>query len=187
MPEWFFRGGIAMWPLLVCSIAGVAIILERTWELRRSRIISPALVASIDKQPATREQMETLRLLSESDTTVLGQLIRAVFTHASLPKTENVEVMQSLARQIVGRMERGLTTLSLIAELGPLLGLLGTVIGMVKLFQDVAQKGLGDPAMISRGIYEALTATMTGLGIAIPALIAYMYLRRRIEVLVLEL
>ena len=187
MPEWFFRGGIAMWPLLVCSIAGVAIILERTWALRRGGIISPALVTAVDGQLQTREQMEALRLLSESDTTVLGQLIRAVFTHASLPKTENVEVMQSLARQIVGRMERGLTTLSLIAELGPLLGLLGTVIGMVKLFQDVAQKGLGDPAMISRGIYEALTATMTGLGIAIPALIAYMFLRRRIEVLVLEL
>ena len=187
MPEWFFRGGIAMWPLLICSIAGVAIILERTWALRRGSIISPALVAAVDKQLQTREQMEALRLLSESDTTVLGQLIRAVFAHASLPKTENVEVMQALARQVVGRMERGLTTLSLIAELGPLLGLLGTVIGMVQLFQDVAQKGLGDPAMISRGIYEALTATMTGLGIAIPALIAYMYLRRRIEVLVLEL
>ena len=184
MPEWFFRGGIAMWPLLVCSIAGVAIILERTWALQRRRVISPALAAAVDNQPMTSEQLQAL---SQVDTTVLGKLIQAVFAHASLPKTENVEAMQALARQVVGRMERGLTTLSLIAELGPLLGLLGTVIGMVKLFQDVAQKGLGDPAMISRGIYEALTATMTGLGIAIPALIAYMYLRRRIEVLVLEL
>lgn len=187
MPEWFFRGGIAMWPLLVCSIAGVAIILERTWALQRRNIISPALAAAIDAQPVTPEQTEKVRLMTTSDSTVLGKLIQAVFMHASLPKTENVEAMQALARQIVGRLERGLTTLSLIAELGPLLGLLGTVIGMVQLFQDVAKKGLGDPAMISRGIYEALTATMTGLGIAIPALIAYMYLRRRIEVLVLEL
>jgi biopolymer transport protein ExbB len=187
MPEWFFRGGIAMWPLLVCSIAGVAIILERTWALQRRRVISPALAAAIEKRPATPEQTEALRQLSKSDTTVLGRLVQAVFAHSSLPKTENAEAMQAFARQIVGRMERGLTTLSLIAELGPLLGLLGTVIGMVQLFEDVARKGLGDPAMISRGIYEALTATMTGLGIAIPALIAYMYLRRRIEVLVLEL
>ena len=187
MPEWFFRGGLAMWPLLVCSIAGLAIILERTWALQRRRIISPALAQAVEKRPATPEQTEAVRVLSESDTTVLGRLVQAVFAHASLPKTENVEAMQALARQIVGRMERGLTTLSLIAELGPLLGLLGTVIGMVKLFEDVAKKGLGDPTMISRGIYEALTATMTGLGIAIPALIAYMYLRRRIEVLVLEL
>jgi biopolymer transport protein ExbB len=187
MPEWFFRGGIAMWPLLVCSIAGLAIILERTWALQRRRIISPELAAAIERRPVTPEQTETVRVLSESDTTVLGRLVQAMFAHASLPKTENVEVMQALARQIVGRMERGLTTLSLIAELGPLLGLLGTVIGMVQLFEDVAKKGLGEPAMISRGIYEALTATMTGLSIAIPALIAYMYLRRRIEVLVLEL
>lgn len=187
MPEWFFRGGIAMWPLLVCSIAGVAIIMERTWALRRRCVISPALAAAIERRPVTPEQTEALRLLSESDTTVLGRLVQAAFAHASLPKPENVEAMQAFARQIVGRMERGLTTLSLIAELGPLLGLLGTVIGMVQLFEDVAKKGLGEPAMISRGIYEALTATMTGLGIAIPALIAYMYLRRRIEVLVLEL
>jgi len=187
MPEWFFRGGIAMWPLLVCSIAGVAIILERVWALQRRRIISPALAAAIQQRPSTPEQTEALRAMSETDTTVLGSLVQAVFAHASLPKTENVEVMQALARQIVGRMERGLTTLSLIAELGPLLGLLGTVIGMVNLFEDVARKGLGEPAMISRGIYEALTATMTGLSIAIPALIAYMYFRRRIEVLVLEL
>jgi len=187
MPEWFFRGGIAMWPLLVCSIAGVAIILERVWALQRRRIISPALAAAIQQRPASPEQTEALRVLSESDTTVLGNLVQAVFAHAALPKTENVEVMQALARQIVGRLERGLTTLSLIAELGPLLGLLGTVIGMVQLFEDVAKKGLGEPSMISRGIYEALTATMTGLSIAIPALIAYMYLRRRIEVLVLEL
>ena len=187
MPEWFFRGGLAMWPLLVCSIAGVTIILERTWALQRRRIISPALAGAIEKRPATFEQTETVRVVSESDTTVLGRLVQALFAHASLPKTENVEAMQALARQIVGRMERGLTTLSLIAELGPLLGLLGTVIGMVQLFEDVAKKGLGDPTMISRGIYEALTATMTGLGFAIPALIAYMYLRRRIEVLVLEL
>ena len=187
MPEWFFRGGIAMWPLLVCSIAGVAIILERIWALRRRRVISPTLAAVIEKRPVTPQQTEALRQLSESDTTVLVRLVQAAFAHSSLPKPENVEAMQAFARQIVGRMERGLTTLSLIAELGPLLGLLGTVIGMVQLFEDVAKKGLGDPAMISRGIYEALTATMTGLGIAIPALIAYMYLRRRIEVLVLEL
>jgi len=187
MPEWFVRGGIAMWPLLVCSIAGVAIILERLWALQRRRVISPVLAAAIERRPATAEQTDALRVLSETDETVLGSLVQAVFAHASLPKTENVEVLQSLARQIVGRMERGLTTLSLIAELGPLLGLLGTVIGMVQLFEDVAKKGLGEPAMISRGIYEALTATMTGLSIAIPALIAYMYLRRRIEVLVLEL
>jgi biopolymer transport protein ExbB len=187
MPEWFQRGGIAMWPLLVCSIAGVAIILERVWALQRKRIVSPSLAEALKKQPVSPENTEAVHELSARDESVLGKLLQAMFAHASLPKAENVEAMQALARQVVGRLERGLTTLSLIAELGPLLGLLGTVIGMVQLFNDVAQKGLGEPAQISKGIYEALTATMTGLSIAIPALIAYMYLRRRIEVLVLEL
>lgn len=176
-----------MWPLLVCSVAGVAIIIERTWALQRKRVIPPTLAETIEKQPASPELTQRVQALSGEGGSVLAQLVQTMFAHASLSKTENIEAMQSLARQIVGRMERGLTTLALIAELGPLLGLLGTVIGMVRLFEDVAQKGLGDPSQVSHGIYEALTATMTGLGIAIPALIAYMYLRRRIEVLVLEL
>lgn len=187
MPEWFLRGGLAMWPLLVCSVAGLAIIIERCWALQRKRVIPPVLAKAIEKQPASPELTQRVQTLSEKDDSVLGRLVQTMFAHATLPKNENIEAMQALARQIVGRMERGLTTLALIAELGPLLGLLGTVIGMVRLFEDVAQKGLGDPTQISRGIYEALTATMTGLGIAIPVLIAYMYLRRRIEVLVLEL
>jgi biopolymer transport protein ExbB len=176
-----------MWPLLVCSIVGVAIILERAWALRRARIISPTLAEVIESQPSTPDQIERLRQVSLEDKTVLGELTQVTFAHATLPKPENVEAVQSVARQIVGRLERGLTTLALIAELGPLLGLLGTVIGMVHLFNDVATKGLAEPAQVSKGIYEALTATMTGLGIAVPALVAYMYMRRRIEVLVLEL
>jgi biopolymer transport protein ExbB len=187
MPEWFLRGGLAMWPLLVCSVAGLTIILERVWALQRKRVIPPMLAEAIERQPVSPEATERVRALSDRDASVLAKLVQTMFAHATLPKNENIEAMQALARQIVGRMERGLTTLALIAELGPLLGLLGTVIGMVRLFEDVAQKGLGEPTQISRGIYEALTATMTGLGIAIPVLIAYMYLRRRIEVLVLEL
>ena len=187
MPEWFLRGGIAMWPLLVCSIAGVAIILERCWALQRRRVISPRLAQAIESQPSTPGEIEQVRQLCAADPTVLGELANVTFAHATLPKSENVEAVQSVARQVVSRLERGLTTLSLIAELGPLLGLLGTVIGMVHLFNDVAGRGLAEPAQVSKGIYEALTATMTGLGIAVPALVAYMYMRRRIEVLVLEL
>jgi biopolymer transport protein ExbB len=187
MPEWFVQNWIVMIPLIVCSVAGVAIIIDRIWALQRRRIFSPALVRAIEAQPISAEQLEQVRLLSQQDPTVLGQLVQVSFAHAALHKSENVEAMQSAARQILARLERGLTTLALIAELGPLLGLLGTVIGMVQLFTDVAAKGLGEPAAISHGIYMALTATMVGLGIAIPALSAYMFLRRRIEVLVLEL
>ncbi len=187
IPEWFHQGGVAMYPLLLCSVVGFAIIIERTWGLRRSRIIAPALEDMIDSTPATGDAHEKLKTLSANDTTVLGELFRAIFSHSTMAKHENVEAIQSIARQIVGRLERGLTTLSIIAEISPLLGLLGTCSGMVKLFVDVAQHGLGEPAQISRGIFEALIATVTGLAVAIPALVAYMYLRRRIELLVLEM
>lgn len=187
MPQWFIESWIVMVPLSVCSVVGLAIVLERVWALRRRRIVSPALAAAIQQRPNTTEKIEQVHSLTETDKSVLGELARVVFLHASLPKEQNLEAVQSAARQIMGRLDRGLTTLALIVELGPLLGLLGTVIGMVKLFTDVAQHGLGEPSQISAGIYQALTATMVGLGIAVPALVAVMYLRRRIELLVLEL
>ena len=187
IPEWFSQGGVAMYPLLLCSVVGLAIIMERAWALRRARIIAPALEQMIDNAPAAGSNLDSIKTHSAGDTTVLGELVRAIFTHAGMSKQENVEAVQSIARQIVGRLERGLTTLSIIAEISPLLGLLGTCSGMVKLFVDVSQHGLGEPAQISRGIFEALIATVTWLAVAIPALVAYMYLRRRIELLVLEM
>lgn len=187
MPEWFIKGGIVMWPLLICSVVGLAIILERVWALQRKRIISATVADAIVKQTPSADWTEKLRRLCEGDHSVLGQLAGATLAHATMHKAENVEAVQAMARQIVSRMQRGLTTLSLIVEISPLLGLLGTVIGMVRLFTDVAERGLGEPGAISQGIFEALITTVTGLAIAIPALVAYMYLHRRIETLVLEL
>ena len=187
MPEWFIKGGIAMWPLLVCSIAGVAIVLERVWALQRKRILPASLAETIERQGNAPDLKEKVKVLSETQRSVLGELVQIVLSHMSMAKHENVEAVQAAARQIGGRMERGLTSLALIAELGPLLGLLGTVHGMLRLFGDVATHGLSDPTMISQGIFEALHATFAGLSVAVPALIAYMYLRRRIDNLSLEL
>lgn len=187
MPEWFIKGGIAMWPIVVCSIVGVAFIIERVWALQRKRIFSPELVKAVTSDTALKESTQWIRSLAQADKTLLGELMRVTFSHATLTKQENAEAVAAAARQIHGRMERGLTSLALIAELGPLLGLLGTVRGMVRLFADVAAHGLADPGQISRGISEALYATFSGLSVAIPALIAYMFLRRRIDNLALEL
>jgi biopolymer transport protein ExbB len=187
MPEWFLKGGLVMWPLLACSIVAVAIILERIWALQRRRIISSSLVATIETTPTGNDHAAKIKTQSETDSSVLGELVSITFKHATVSKAENVEAVQAAARQTVGRLERGLTTLSLIVEISPLLGLLGTVLGMVRLFTDVAEMGLGDPKAIASGIFEALITTVAGLAVAIPALIAFMYLRRRIETLALEL
>lgn len=186
MPEWFVKGGIVMWPLLVCSIAALAIVIERVWALQRPRIISPTLVAEIHRQPRQPDMTERVRAHSQTDQSVLGELGRVTFAHSWLPKAENVEAVQASARQISSRLERGLTTLALVVELGPLLGLLGAVSGMVHVFGDVARHGLTDPALISKGISEALVATFTGLAVSIPTLVAYMYLRKRVDNLLLE-
>jgi biopolymer transport protein ExbB len=187
MPEWFVKGGVVMWPLLVCSVAALAIILERTWALQRKRIIAADLVAEIQRQPRSADLTDKVRLLAQQDATVLGELARTALSHAWLTKSENVEAVQAMARQQMARLERGLTTLALVVELGPLLGLLGAVSGMVRVFGDVAKHGISDPQLISGGISEALIATFTGLAISIPALVAYMYLRRRIDILALEI
>lgn len=187
MPEWFVKGGIVMWPLLVCSIAAVAIIIERIWALQRKRIISAHVTEELQRQPRAADQTERVKAACQHSDTVLAEMMRVTFAHAWLPKTENVEAVQAVARQILSRLERGLTTLALVVELGPLLGLLGAVSGMVRVFGDVAKHGLADPVRISAGISEALVATFTGLAVSIPALVAYMYLRRRIDNLALEM
>jgi len=187
MPEWFIKGGLAMWPLLACSVAGLAIVLERVRALQRQRILPAMLVDTIETQGAAADFKQKVKVLSEANHSVLSELVQIVLGHTTMAKHENVEAVQAAARQIGGRMERGLTSLALIAELGPLLGLLGTVHGMLRLFGDVATHGMSDPTMISHGIFEALHATFAGLAVAVPALIAYMFLRRRIDNLSLEL
>lgn len=187
MPDWFLKGGMVMWPLLVCSVVALAIVLERIWALQRRRIVPAKLTQTIENSPRNGEANDEIKKQAHQDNTVLGELARITFGHAALSKVENVEAVQAAARQIVSRLERGLTTLSLVVEISPLLGLLGTVMGMVRLFTDVAELGLGDPKSIAVGIFEALITTVAGLAIAIPALIAFMYLRRRIETLALEL
>jgi biopolymer transport protein ExbB len=187
IPDWFYHGGVVMYPLALCSVAGVAFVLERIWALQRRQVMPPPLTELINGQlsePATREQ---LKQRAANDRSVLAELIRTVLGHASLAKHENIEAVQAVARQMVGRLERGLTTLALIVELGPLLGLLGAVSGMVHVFGEVALHGLRDPALISKGISEALIATFAGLAVAILALVPHMYLRRRVENLTLEL
>jgi biopolymer transport protein ExbB len=187
IPDWFWKGGVVMWPLLACSVAAVAVVLERMWALRRRRVLSRPLLSALQAPSGAAAERTQLRERVAADPSVLGELARVAFDHAELPKAENLEAVQAAARQVASRLERGLTTLALVVELGPLLGLLGAVAGMVRVFGDVARHGLADPIQISGGISEALIATFTGLSVAIPALVAYMYLRRRVDNLALDL
>ena len=106
MPEWFAKGGIVMWPLLICSIAAVAIIIERVWALQRKRIISQRVTEELQRQPRPPDQTERVKGLCEGSETVLAEMLRVTFAHAWLPKAENVEAVQAISRQILSRLER---------------------------------------------------------------------------------
>jgi len=182
----FQKGGIMMIPLLICSILVLAITLERAVNLRRRKVISPEFVILIENIRGPKDIKLALSLCSRRDG-AFSNIIRAGLENRHLPKDELKEAIQDQGRQEVHNLERGLVILETIAGVAPLLGLLGTVIGMVKVFRVISQMGVGQASALSAGISEALITTVVGLSIGIPALIGYNYFTHKAETLVLEI
>jgi biopolymer transport protein ExbB len=176
-------GGIFMIPMIVCSIIGLAIIIERFLALRRGRVVSAPLATAIHQfQPG--EDVQRLYGQSLGDVSVLGRLIQTALSHLDSPKSENIEAIQVRARGEAVRLERGLVTLEIIVGVGPLLGLLGTVSGLIQVFSQFGQgnqASMAEAAGIAAGISEALNMTVAGLVVAIPALIMHAYYSSRVE------
>lgn len=185
--EFFTKGGIFMIPLLVCSIASLMIIIERGVALRRSRLIN-AQVATAVETLAIGTQPQALAQLVAKDSSSLSRLVATALQHLDEPRAANVDAVQMQARHEVVLLERGLVVLEIITGIGPLLGLLGTVSGLVHIFQDIGSAGLGDQGMgLARGISEALNTTVMGLVIAIPSLVFWSYYSRKIESVAAEM
>ncbi|HPA18040.1 MAG TPA: MotA/TolQ/ExbB proton channel family protein [Verrucomicrobiae bacterium] len=185
--EFFTKGGIFMIPLLVCSVASLMIIIERGVALRRSRLIN-AQVATAVETLAIGTQPQALAQLVAKDSSSLSRLVATALQHLDEPRAANVDAVQMQARHEVVLLERGLVVLEIITGIGPLLGLLGTVSGLVHIFQDIGSAGLGDQGMgLARGISEALNTTVMGLVIAIPSLVFWSYYSRKIESVAAEM
>ena len=179
-------GGWLMLPLILCSVVAVAIIIERLWILRRRRVLPEDLTVRVWEWAHNRSlNEEHLRALAESSP--LGVILAAGLTNRHRSRDIMKEVIEDTGRQVVHELERYLNTLGTIAAITPLLGLLGTVIGMVKVFTAITTHGVGDPGALAGGISEALITTAAGLSIAIPALIGYRYLRGRVDGLVVNM
>jgi biopolymer transport protein ExbB len=179
-------GGWLMLPLMLCSVVAVAIIIERLWILRRRRVLPEDLTVRVWEWAHNRSlNEEHLRALSESSP--LGVILAAGLTNRHRSREIMKEVIEDTGRQVVHDLERYLNTLGTIAAITPLLGLLGTVIGMVKVFTAITTHGVGNPAVLAGGISEALLTTAAGLSIAIPALMGYRYLRGRVDSLVVQM
>ncbi len=179
-------GGWLMVPILLCSIVAAAICVERLWTLQRSRIVPKNLVAQIWSAVKT-EDLDTQKLRELRTSSPLGQVLAAGVANAKRGRDVMKEAMEEAASQVSHDMERYLTSLGIIASISPLLGLLGTVVGMIKVFTALMLEGAGNANVLAGGISQALITTAAGLSVAIPALIFHRFFLRRIDELVVTM
>lgn len=186
MFELIKAGGWLMLPILACSIAAMAICFERLWFLNKDRVLPEGLLAEVFELIRS-QQMTPERLRSIAEGSPLGTIIAAGVRNARHGREVMKDSIQEAAHQVIHEMERYLNSLGTIAAITPLLGLLGTVIGMIKVFTEIMIQGTGNANVLAGGISEALITTAAGLSIAIPALAMHRYLQRRVQTLVLTM
>ncbi|HHY87257.1 MAG TPA: MotA/TolQ/ExbB proton channel family protein [Verrucomicrobia bacterium] len=172
--------------LLITSVIGLAFIVERALALRWNKVVPPA-VASAVESCHTPEDVPMLKRVCQQHPSPLSRLLLAGAERLSLPKADNVDALQTRARHEIVRLERGLVVLEVIVGIAPLLGLVGTIIGMMDVFHDVGDTGLTDAARLAHGIALILRATLAGLLIAIPSLIFWSYYTKKVEMLAVEM
>ena len=179
-------GGWLMGPIILCSVIAMAIILERLWAYRVKKVIPSNLVAQI-WQLHQKGQITAAHIATVRDSSPLGRILAAGLVNRDHPREMMKEAIEEEGRQVVHELERYLNTLGTIAAITPLLGLLGTVIGMIKVFTAITSAGVGNPAVLAGGISEALITTAAGLSVAIPSLIFHRYLSGRVDRLVVRM
>ena len=180
MLEFFKAGGLMMLPILVCSVIAMAIVVERFWSLQRHRITPNNLVAQV-WQWARSDVLDDKRIEALRAGSPLGRVLSAGLVNREHDRVVMKESVEEVGRHVVYDMGRYLNTLGTIAAITPLLGLLGTVIGMIKVFAAITAHGVGDASVLAGGISEALITTAAGLSVAIPTLMFYRYFRGRVE------
>lgn len=186
MLELFTTGGWLMLPLFLCSIIAIGIIIERFWSLQTKHISPPELVTQI-WQWLRHQQVDESRIRALQENSPLGQILASGLITKNAPREITKESIEDVGRHVTLSLEKNLNTLGTIAAIAPLLGLLGTVIGMIKVFAVITTEGVGNPETLAGGISEALITTATGLVVAIPSLIFYRYFRGKINLLVVDM
>lgn len=180
MLELIKAGGLLMWPILLCSIIAMAIIAERFWSLRDSKIAPKNLVSKVWQWEKVGH-LNQKRLQSLRNSSPLGMVLSAGLVNRHHSREIMKESIEEVGRHVSHELERFLNTLGTIASITPLLGLLGTVIGMIKVFTVITAQGVGDPSVLSEGISEALITTAAGLSVAIPSLMFHRYFSGRVN------
>ncbi|HSW52327.1 MAG TPA: MotA/TolQ/ExbB proton channel family protein [Sulfuricaulis sp.] len=186
MFELIKAGGWVMWPIILCSVAALAIIGERFWSLQKKYVAPPNLLAQV-QQLLARNQLEPSHLAALRDSSPLGRILAAGLINRDHDREIVKEAVENTGRHVVPELERYLRSLGTIAAISPFLGLFGTVVGMIQMFSGIGQHGVGDPSIVAAGISTALITTAAGLAVAIPSLMFYRYFRGRVNELLLEM
>jgi len=172
--------------LAVTSVVCVGVILWRAWMLRWNVVVPPAIVAALEAC-RTPEDLKNVRSQCEKNPSPLGRLIALAAERLDWPKADNMDALETAARHEVVQLERGLVVLEVIVGIAPLLGLVGTIAGMMTVFGDLGVTGLNDAQKLAQGIALILRATLAGLLIAIPSLIFWSYFSKKVEVFAVEM
>jgi len=184
--EWLAGGGPIMIPLFICSVLALAVILERAINIRKDHIIRPELVDVINAIRGP-EDIEIVYARCNAIKGPFANIIKRTLSNNHLTREEKVLDIQAAGRQEARSLERMLIVLEVITAIAPLLGLLGTVLGMSQVFDVISEVGLGQTKAFSGGIAQALRTTIIGLTVAIPSLIAYSSFDRKVDNLILEM
>ncbi|MDF1766118.1 MAG: MotA/TolQ/ExbB proton channel family protein [Gammaproteobacteria bacterium] len=179
-------GGILMLPILFCSVLAIAVIIERAWSLSTARVMPKYALAQVWTW-LKNDQLDAQRLREVRRSSPLGRLLAVGLSNSKFGRAAMVEAIELAAAQVVHELERYLETLGTIAAIAPLLGLLGTVVGMIRVFGQIMLVGTGDAGALAGGISEALVSTAAGLCVAIPAYAAHRFFLRRVDALVIGL
>jgi biopolymer transport protein ExbB len=179
-------GGPFMWPIIICSVALVGIVLERLWTLQRKRVLPQDLIKKVSDL-AERNQVNAKVIEALEKNSPLGRILAAALANRHRGREIMMERVEDVGRHVVHELERFVNSVGTIASISPLLGLLGTVTGIIRAFNAVMLGGMGDPRMLAGGISEALVCTAAGLTVAIPAYVAHRYLRGKVERIVFEM
>ncbi len=181
------KGGVIMLPIVLCSVLALGIIIERLLNLRHKHILRYDLLSRIEEFLREQKIPEATTLCKRHESPMTRVLLQAILNY-DRPKAEIKEIIEEQGRQEVPILERYLTTLGTITSISPFLGLLGTVVGLLKVFGAMAQAGgVTNATILSEGIHNALITTVAGLCVAIPSLVAYNYFARKAEGLILEI
>lgn len=179
-------GGWVMWPIILCSIAAMAIIGERLWSLQR-KYVTPASLMPQVRQWLSSNEMDSARIELLRNSSPLGKILAAGLVNRNHSREVIKEAIEDAGRHTVPDLEKFLNTLGTIAAITPFLGLFGTVIGMIDMFAGISTQGIGDPAVVAGGIAKALVTTAAGIAVAIPSVMFYRFFRGRVNELLVDM